>query len=81
MIARYGKPVMVCETGMDESAASACQQMLADMMTKTASLGNNGLGLFYWEPEAYGGWQGYTLGAFDNTGKPTVALDAFSATY
>jgi arabinogalactan endo-1,4-beta-galactosidase len=81
MMARYGKPVMVCETGMDESAASACQQMLADMMTKTASLGNNGLGLFYWEPEAYGGWQGYTLGAFDSTGKPTVALNAFSATY
>jgi arabinogalactan endo-1,4-beta-galactosidase len=81
VISRYGKPVMVCETGMDESAASACQQMLTDMMTKTASLGNNGLGVFYWEPEAYGGWQGYGLGAFDATGKPSIAMNAFSATY
>lgn len=81
MISRYGKPVMVCETGMDESAATTCQQMLTDMMTKTASLGNNGLGLFYWEPEAYGGWQGYSLVAFDPTGKPTAAMDAFGATY
>ncbi|HEY4323538.1 MAG TPA: glycosyl hydrolase 53 family protein [Mucilaginibacter sp.] len=81
MIKRYGKPVMVCETGMDETAATTCGQMLTDMMTKTASLGNNGLGLFYWEPEAYGGWLGYNLVAFDGTGKPTVAMDAFSKTY
>jgi len=39
--------------------------------------GGNGLGVFYWEPESYGNWQGYGLGAFDNTGKPTVAMNAF----
>jgi arabinogalactan endo-1,4-beta-galactosidase len=32
--------------------------------------------VFYWEPEAYN-WQDYSLGAFDSTGKPTIALDAF----
>jgi arabinogalactan endo-1,4-beta-galactosidase len=77
MITRYGKPVMICETGMDVSAATACQQMLTDLMTKVSSLGANGLGVFYWEPEAYGGWQGYNLVAFDASGKPTVAMDAF----
>ena len=81
MITRYGKPVMVCETGMDVTQAATCQQMLADMMTKTASLGANGLGLFYWEPEAYANWQSYSMGAFDSTGKPTVAMNAFAATY
>ena len=81
MISRYGKPVMVSETGMDETQASTSEQMLVDIMTKTASLGNNGLGVFYWEPEAYGGWQGYTLVAFDPTGKPTVAMKAFAGTY
>lgn len=81
LITRYGKPVMVCETGMDVTQAATCGQMLTDMMTKTASLGNNGLGLFYWEPEAYGGWQGYSLVAFDGTGKPTVAMNAFAANY
>ena len=25
----------------------------------------------------YNNWQGYSLGAFDNSGKPTIALDAF----
>ena len=81
MITRYGKPVMVCETGMDVTATTTCQQMLTDMMTKEATLGNNGLGLFYWEPEAYNSWQGYGMGAFDATGKPTVAMSAFSGTY
>ncbi|MGZ3754694.1 MAG: glycoside hydrolase family 53 protein [Mucilaginibacter sp.] len=81
MISRYGKPVMVCETGMDVNSPTTCQQMLTDMMTKTASLGANGIGLFYWEPEAYGGWQSYSMGAFDATGKPTAAMIAFSTTY
>lgn len=36
----------------------------------------NGLGVFYWEPEAYN-WQNYSSGAFDNTGKPIIAMDAF----
>jgi len=81
MVTRYGKPVMICETGMDVSAATACQQMLTDLMTKVSSLGANGLGVFYWEPEAYGGWQGYNLVAFDASGKPTVAMDAFLGNY
>ncbi len=34
-------------------------------------------GVFYWEPECYGKWNGYDKGAFDNSGKPTAALDAF----
>jgi arabinogalactan endo-1,4-beta-galactosidase len=36
-----------------------------------------GLGVFYWEPQSYNSWKGYKLGAFDDTGKPTVAMDAF----
>lgn len=50
--------------------------MLIDLVTKTKSLDENGLGVFYWEPEAYD-WKGYNKGAFDNSGKPTVAMDAF----
>jgi arabinogalactan endo-1,4-beta-galactosidase len=33
--------------------------------------------VFYWEPQAYGNWKGYPLGAFDNSGKPTAAMNAF----
>jgi arabinogalactan endo-1,4-beta-galactosidase len=79
MVARYGKEVMVVEVGMSWDQASACNSFLSDLITKTKSVTNGkGLGVFYWEPEAYNNWQGYTLGAFDNSGKPTVALNAFN---
>jgi len=79
MVTRYSKPVMICEVGMPVTDAAACQSFIADLITKTKSVsGNNGLGVFYWEPECYNNWQGYGLGAFDNTGKPTVAMNAFA---
>jgi len=49
------------------------------LITKTNSItGNNGLGVLYRETEAYDNWQDYTLGAFDNSGKPAVVLNAFN---
>lgn len=78
MVSRYGKPVLISEIGMDVSSSSVCRLFIADIIKKTNSLsGGKGLGVFYWEPESYN-WQGYTLGAFDNNGKPTVALYGFS---
>ena len=77
MVSRYSTPCMVVEVGMDVTAASTARDFLTDIITKVNSVSNsNGLGVFYWEPEAYN-WQSYGLGAFDNTGKPTEALDAF----
>lgn len=79
MISRYDKPVMICEVGMSWDQASTCQSFLSDLILKVKSLPvNKGLGVFYWEPQAYNNWKGYTLGAFDNSGKPTVALNAFN---
>jgi arabinogalactan endo-1,4-beta-galactosidase len=78
MVKTYGKPVMVVEVGMDVTAASACESFIADLITKVKSVsGGNGLGVFYWEPESYNSWQGYTLGAFGANGAPTVAMNAF----
>jgi len=77
MVSRYNTPVMVVEVGMAVSDAESSRAFLTDIITKVNSVANgNGLGVFYWEPEAYN-WQSYSLGAFDNSGKPTVALDAF----
>ena len=79
MVARYEKEVMVVEVGMSWDQSAACNSFLADLITKTKSVtGSKGLGVLYWEPQAYNGWQVYTLGAFDNSGKPTVALNAFN---
>jgi arabinogalactan endo-1,4-beta-galactosidase len=78
MVSRYDKEVMIVEVGMSWDLPTACKSFLDDLITKTKSVtGNKGLGVLYWEPEAYGNWQGYSLGAFDNSGKPTIALDTF----
>jgi len=79
MISRYGKQVMICEVGMDVTAAPTCESFLTDIISKTRSIANgNGLGVFYWEPECFSSWNGYGEGAFDDTGKPTVAMNAFA---
>jgi Arabinogalactan endo-1,4-beta-galactosidase len=71
----YGKEIMICEVGMSYTEASACKFFIADLMNKVYSV-QGGLGVFYWEPECYN-WQGYSKGAFSNSGRPTEALDAF----
>ena len=74
MKSRYGKQVLLSEIGMDYTAASTSKSFIADIVAKAKSVG--ALGVFYWEPEAYN-WVGYTKGAFDTTGKPTIALEGF----
>lgn len=79
MVARYGKEVMICEAGMSWDSPAIAKSYLTDLIAKTKLVtGNKGLGVFYWEPESYNNWSGYSLGAFDNSGKPTIALDAFN---
>jgi arabinogalactan endo-1,4-beta-galactosidase len=79
MISRYGKEVMICEVGMSWDSPTSSFNFLTDLINKTISIPNGkGLGVFYWEPECMASWNDYTLGAFDNSGKPTVALNAFN---
>lgn len=79
MVSRYGKEVMVCEVGMAVSDSAACKNFISDLIQKSKSVANNkSLGVLYWEPECYNGWNGYLLGAFNNQGQPSVALDAFN---
>jgi arabinogalactan endo-1,4-beta-galactosidase len=78
MVSRYNTPVMVVEIGMPWDNASEAKLFIQDLINKVKLVnGRNGLGVFYWEPESYNNWQGYSLGAFDNNGKPTIALDPF----
>ncbi len=78
MIGRYASEVMLCEVGMPWDEAESCRDFLSALLARCQAL-DGCLGVFYWEPQAYGGWNGYTLGAFDEEGRPTVALDAFGA--
>src|SRR5665213_109422 len=66
MVSRYNTPAMIVEVGMQASDPTDSRAYLTDIITKVNSVaGGNGLGVFYWEPEAYN-WQSYGLGAFDN---------------
>lgn len=79
MISRFNKEVMIVEVGMPWDSANDCKLFLTDIITKTKAIANNkGLGVLYWEPQSYANWNGYSLGAFDNSGKPTIALSAFA---
>ena len=77
MIERYDTEVIICEVGMPYTQAEDCKNFLTDLINKAKSVPNNKVsGVLYWEPQCYN-WGGYQLGAFDNTGKPTVAMEAF----
>ncbi|MBR1410968.1 MAG: glycosyl hydrolase 53 family protein [Prevotella sp.] len=73
----YGKPVMICEIGMDHDAADECRDCISSLISKGQSTGHLE-GVFYWEPQAPAGYNGgYSKGCFEN-GQPTVALEAFA---
>lgn len=78
MASRYGKQVMIVEVGMDYAQPATAKSMIADLITRNKAVtGGLGKGVFYWEPEAYPGWQGYNMGALTSAGKFTTALDPF----
>ncbi|MBB3804278.1 arabinogalactan endo-1,4-beta-galactosidase [Xanthomonas cannabis] len=81
MITRYGSDVVVAEVGMDWQQAATTRAMLTNLLSRSNAINSSHskqvLGVFYWEPNAYPGWQGYTMGAVNNNGQLTEALQAF----
>lgn len=75
----YSTPVMISEIGMPWDDAVTANYFLSSIIRKTTEIGiTKCLGVFYWEPEGYAKWSKYSLCAFDNSGRPTVAMDAFN---
>lgn len=82
---QFGKPVMICETGMPVNEPQMSADAMQYILDEAYKL-NECLGVFYWEPQTDGvwkpaeyeglGWNAYDKGAFKN-GRPTKALDAF----
>lgn len=76
LIERYQSDIMICEVGMPWNEADQAFLFLSDLKSKLRTLNPaKCLGIFYWEPQSFGGWKEYNLGAFDRSGKPTVALN------
>ncbi len=78
MVSRYGKEVMVVETGGEDTKIQNTYDMLVAVQKKVLEVpGKKGLGVFYWEPEGARSWSHYALSAWGSDGKPTHAMDAF----
>lgn len=69
----YGKPVMLCEIGMDYNEAEAAEALMNYLVAGAESAQLKGI--FWWEPEAPQE-EGYKKGCFVD-GVPTGALNAF----
>ena len=70
---RYGKPVLIVETGYYNDRPVEANQWLCNFVQQLMEAG--AAGLYYWEPELA---DDYDLGAWNpRTRKPSIALDAF----
>jgi len=77
VISQYQTPVMITEVGMPADQPDSCYSFLTYFKSQLNSIPNfMALGIFYWEPQSYARWNGYGLGAFDDRGTPTRALQA-----
>ena len=87
LVSKFNVPVIVAEVGVktpaDEAAAA---QVLSSFMADIQKVSRCS-GVFYWEPEVYGGWKpaiynslgwgAYDMGAFTSEGKASSVMDAF----
>lgn len=83
LISDWHCPVMIAEVGTfgeDELSPVVMQ----DFVNRASAI-DSCAGIFYWEPECYGGWRpseyiplgwnGYDMGAFTSDGRPTEVLN------
>lgn len=75
----YGKPILVAECGYYQSDPKTTRTMIETLLNYVDSIPNNhGLGVYYWEPEAYN-HPPVNKSTFDATYKrPTLGMDGFS---
>jgi arabinogalactan endo-1,4-beta-galactosidase len=78
MATRYGKEVMVVETGGEDTKVQNTYDMLKEVIARVKAVPDQkGLGVFYWEPQGARSWSRYALSLWGDDGRPTRALDAF----
>jgi arabinogalactan endo-1,4-beta-galactosidase len=91
LIRTFHRPVMIAEVGMMnrgegavyDSVAALSDTVMTDFLARIAPI-DSCVGVFYWEPQVYGGWKpaeyaplgwgGYDMGSFTPEGKPSPAL-------
>jgi arabinogalactan endo-1,4-beta-galactosidase len=78
MAKRYGKEVMIVETGDDYKLEQNTYNMLVSIQKKVKAVPHHkGIGVVYWEPEGEMSWSGYLYNCWRKDGRPSKAMDAF----
>ncbi|WP_345953985.1 glycosyl hydrolase 53 family protein [Mucilaginibacter sp. PAMB04168] len=79
LVATYNKEVLVAECGYFQNNPKTARLMVSTLLDDLSSLPNNkGLGVCYWEPQAYD-HAAPNRSIFDATSKrPTLGMDGFS---
>lgn len=79
-MAKYSKPVMICEVGMPESEPAKAKAAIEYLMKETAGIPYC-QGMFYWEPEGAEKYTGYAYSGFSDRGDkvcgPTSCMSPF----
>lgn len=91
LIREWHCPVMICEVGMlnygqgeqYHAVAALSDTVMTDFVARMERI-DSCAGIFYWEPECYGGWRpaeyiplnwgSYDMGSFTPSGQPSPAL-------
>lgn len=87
LAAKFNLPVYVSEVGVKTPAnETLAAEVMSDFMKAVQGV-TQCKGVFYWEPEVYGGWKpavytslkwnAYDMGAFTADGRPSKVMDAF----
>ena len=74
--AAFGKPVMLCEVGLNNDQPEVADLMMRRLVSKGTEADLKGI--FWWEPETPVYGNGYAKGCFDINGAPTAALSVFA---
>ncbi len=73
---KYNKDVMLVEFGMNAEPVQYAYDALLETLNQTRARG--GLGVFYWEPQGYNDWKGYTKHMWRGYNQePYYSIDAF----
>lgn len=83
LIGQWHCPVMIAEVGMFANDPES-ESVMADFIERITAI-DSCAGIFYWEPEVYGGWRpaeyiplgwgSYDMGAFTPDGQPSKVME------
>ncbi|MCS7299561.1 MAG: glycosyl hydrolase 53 family protein [Spirochaetia bacterium] len=75
---RYGKYVMVVETGGPHYEEEDTYEMIKNLIREVRNVTNKkGIGVLYWEPQGAFVWSRYSLSAWGDDGRPKKPIKAF----